>query len=208
MSRKILHIDASANGEQSESMRLSNDFIHRWKTEYPADQVIQRDIVGNPLPHIDSVILGSMMTPAEQRTPEQNATAGQYEELVQEFLDAEVLVLGVPMYNFSIPSTLKAWIDHITVPGRTFEYTAEGPVGLIRNKQVYIISTRGGFYKDNPMDQMDHQISYLQTLFGFLGIEDIQVIQAEGLNISPEVHDQSVEAAQIQIQETLAKAAA
>jgi len=205
MSRKILHIDASAQGERSESMRLSNDFIQHWKTQHPNDEIIQRDIVDNPLPHINGRILGSMMTPVEQRTSEQNVAAGQYEELVREFLDADVLVLGVPMYNFTIPSTLKAWIDHITVPGKTFEYTAEGPVGLISGKEVYILSTRGGFYKDSPMD---HQVSYLQTLFNFLGLEDIHVIQAEGLNISPETRDQSIEAAQLQIQETLAQAAA
>ncbi len=208
MPRTILQIDASAQGERSESRRLTDEFIQRWKSVSAEDQIIQRDIVDNPLPHINSAILGSMMTPAEQRSPEQSITAEQYEELLQEFLDADVLVLGVPMYNFTIPSTLKAWIDHITVPGKTFEYTAEGPVGLVSDKQVYILSTRGGFYNESPMDQMDHQVSYLQTLFGFLGIEDIQIIHAEGLNISPEVRDQSIAAAQIQIRDTLAQAAA
>mgnify|MGYP001408553066 CR=1 FL=1 len=205
MPRKILHIDASAQGERSESMRLSDDFIQRWKMRHPDDEIIQRDIVDNPLPHIDGLILDSMMTPPIQRTPEQRAVAAQYEELVQEFLDADVLVLGVPMYNFTIPSTLKAWIDHITVPGRTFEYAEEGPRGLVDGKQIYILSTRGGFYGDGPMD---HQVNYLRTLFGFLGIEDIQIIQAEGLNVSPETRDQSIEAAHTQIQETLAQAAA
>jgi FMN-dependent NADH-azoreductase len=205
MPRKILHIDASAQGERSESRRLSNDFIEHWQTRYPEDRITRRDIVENPLPHIDDLIVGSMMTPAGQRSPEQGVAAEQYEELVREFLDADVLVLGVPMYNFTIPSTLKAWIDHITVPGQTFRYTAEGPVGLVRGKQVHILSTRGGFYEGSPMD---HQVAYLQTLFGFLGVEDIQVIQAEGLNISPETRDQSMEAAHIQIQELLAQAAA
>jgi len=206
MTRKILHIDASALGERSESRLLSSDFIQRWGILHPEDEVIQRDIVNTPLPHMDGFTLGSMMTPAAERTSEQQTAANLAEELVQEFLDTDVLVLGVPMYNLGIPSTLKAWVDHISVAGRTFEYTANGPRGLSGDKQVYILSTRGGVYGDN--NPMEHQVSYMKTIFGFLGISDVHTIQAEGLNISPENRDQSIAAAHTQIQKTLSTAAA
>ncbi len=206
MTRKILHIDASALGERSESRRLSGDFIQHWSTLNPEDKVIRRDIVDNPLPHMDGFTLGSMMTPIAERTSEQETAANRAEELIQEFLDADVLVLGVPMYNLGIPSTLKSWVDHISVAGRTFEYTANGPKGLAGDKQVYILSTRGGVYGDNS--PMDHQVSYMNTIFSFLGISEIHTIQAEGLNISPENREQSIAAAHAQIQKTLSTAAA
>ncbi len=205
MASKILHIDSSARGEQSESKQLTSDFIRRWSLINPEDIIIQRDIVDDPLPHIDSFTLQSILTPEEERTPEQRKAVGKSDELIDEFLEADVLVLGVPMYNFTIPSTLKAWIDYITMPGRTFEYTAEGPKGLVSNKQVYILSTRGGVYGDGPMD---HQTNYLKVLFSFLGIQDIHIIQAEGLNISPESRDLGIAAAHAQIKDTLRAAAA
>lgn len=205
MARKILHIDASARGGNSESRRLTRDFIQRWLLVNPEDQIIRRDIVDSPLPHVDSGFLDSLMTQAEVRTPEQQMAVDRSDELIRELLAADVLVLGVPMYNFGIPSTLKSWVDHVTIAGRTFEYTAEGPRGLVGDKQVYILSTRGGIYGDSPMD---HQVSYLRTLLDFLGIRDIQVIQAEGLNISPESRDRSIAAAHARIKEMLEPATA
>ncbi len=200
MPRKILQIDASARGGQSESRRLTSEFIRRWRADNPEDVIIRRDIVDDPLPHINSLFLDGMMTPEGERTPEQQRAIDRSDELIRELLDADVLVLGVPMYNFGIPSTLKAWVDHISIAGRTFEYTADGPKGLVRNRPVYILSTRGGIYGDSPME---HQTSYLKTLFGFLGITDVHIIQAEGLNISPENRDKSVADAVDQIHETL-----
>lgn len=196
MSQSVLHIDASASGQNSESAQLSADFVAQWKARHPADQIFRRDIVTQPLPHLDQALLGALFTPQEQRSPEQVQQAARVDELVEEFLTADVLVLGVPMYNFGIPSTLKVWVDHIAQAGRTFRYTEQGPEGLAGGKQVFILSTRGGIYEDSPLD---HQVAYLRTLFGFLGIDDIQVIQAEGLNISADSKERSLSAARQEI---------
>ena len=205
MARKILHIDASARGANSESRRLTSEFLQRWHAASPEDVVIHRDIVDNPLPHVDSIFLDGLMTPEAERTPEQQQAVARSDELINEFLTADVLVLGVPMYNFGIPSTLKAWLDHISIAGRTFQYTAAGPKGLVSNKPVYILSTRGGIYDDSPME---HQTSYLKTMLGFFGIEDIHVIQAEGLNLSPEGREKSVAGAIAQIRKEVETATA
>jgi len=192
MTQTILHIDASALGDASESRRLSATFIEQWLQQHPDDKVVVRDIVDAPLPHLDGATLAALMTDAEQRDPTQAEAAARVDELVDEFLGADVLVLGVPMYNFGIPSTLKAWIDHIAIAGRTFRYTADGPVGLAGGKRVYVLSARGGLHGEGSDD---HQVRYLRTLFRFLGIDDVRVIQAEGLSISSEQREQSISAA-------------
>lgn len=175
----LLHIDASARATGSESRRLSSDFVAGWRNLYPAAKVITRDIVTAPLPHLDQALLSGLQTGSDERSPAQAAAVARVDELVAEFLAADCIVLGVPMYNFGIPSTLKAWIDHIAIAGRTFRYGAQGPVGLAGGRTVYLCSARGGVFGEGPMD---HQVSYLRTLFGFLGIDDLRVIQAEGLN--------------------------
>ncbi len=205
MARKVLHIDASARGANSESIRLTNEFLERWHAANPQDVIIHRDIVDKPLPHVDSIFLDGLMTPEAERTPEQQQAVTRSDELINEFLTADVLVLGVPMYNFGIPSTLKAWLDHISIAGRTFQYTATGPKGLVSNKPVYILSTRGGVYDDSPME---HQTSYLKTMFGFFGIEDIHIIQAQGLNLSPEGREKSITDAIAHIKEAVETATA
>ncbi|MCP3667988.1 MAG: FMN-dependent NADH-azoreductase [Gammaproteobacteria bacterium] len=192
MPKTILQIDASARGIDSESRKLSQSFITGWQSVHPEDVIITRDITENPLPHIDSSTLNSLMIATDERTPEQQIAAMRVDELIDEFMAADVLVLAVPMYNFGIPSTLKAWVDHVSIAGRTFEYTANGPKGLVKEIKVYLISTRGGIYGESPMD---HQVNYLKTLFDFLGIDNVEVIQAEGLNLSPEERDSSITAA-------------
>jgi len=178
---------------------------HKWKSEHPEDVVIVRDIVNTPLPHIDSTLLSGLFSPAASHTEEVKAALARVDELVEEFMDSDIIVIGAPMYNFGIPSTLKAWIDHIAQAGRTFEYTEKGPVGLVKGKRLFILSTRGGVYAESPMD---HQVAYLKTVFGFLGIEDIQVIQAEGLNLSPEHRERSLCTAEAEIRRAVSGAQA
>jgi FMN-dependent NADH-azoreductase len=192
MTQTVLHIDASAASAQSESRRLSALFVDRWLQHHPGDRVLLRDIVSTPLPHLDQILLDALMSSPEQHSPAQAEAAARVDEMVAEFLAADVLVLGVPMYNFGIPSTLKAWIDHIAIAGRTFSYGENGPVGLAGGRQVYIVSTRGGAYGEGPQD---HQVSYLRTAFGLLGIDNVQVIQAEGLQMSGRRREQSLAAA-------------
>jgi FMN-dependent NADH-azoreductase len=196
MSNTILRIDSSLNSETSDSRRLGDSFLQQWRAAHPADTVRVRDITSEPLPHIDHTLLQGATTTEAARPDAVRDTLRRVDELVGEFLAADVIVIGVPMYNFGIPSTLKAWVDHIAQAGRTFHYTEAGPQGLAGGKRVYLISTRGGVYDNSPMD---HQVAYLKTVLGFLGIEEINVIQAEGLNLSTESRQRSLAAAKAQI---------
>ena len=171
---KLLHLDSSILGENSASRPLTAAIVARWQDAVPALKVTYRDLAASPLPHLSGGSLAG--TDA--------AEAAEAERVMQEFLDADVVVVGAPMYNFGIPSTLKAWIDRIAVAGKTFRYTENGPEGLAKGKKVIVVSTRGGHYSSGPAAAMDHQESYLQAVFGFLGITDIEFVRAEGLNIS------------------------
>ncbi|MCG8425758.1 MAG: FMN-dependent NADH-azoreductase [Chromatiales bacterium] len=201
MGQKILHIDSSARFEGSESRILSRAFIDQWLALHPEDEVIVRDIISHPLPHLDETLLAGLFTPAGTLTVEMQAAVERVDELVEEFLAADILVLGVPMYNFGIPSTLKAYIDHIAQAGRTFKYTDQGPVGLAGDKQIYILSARGGIYDDSPMD---HQAAYLRTVFRFLGIDKVHLIHAQGLNMGEDIRDKSVRQALSDIEQLAA----
>ena len=196
MTKTVLHIDSSIRGNDSDSRSLSSEFISQWRVARPADSIQERDIVTNALPHIDATLLSGLFTNEGDRSDAMVAALSRVDTLVNEFLEADVIVIGAPMYNFGIPSTLKSWIDHIAQAGRTFRYTENGPEGMAKGKTVFILSTRGGIYDNSPMD---HQVAYLKTVFTFLGIEDIKVIQAEGLNLSPESRERSLSAANAQI---------
>lgn len=197
MSQTLLHIDASARSGDSDSRQLSAALLSRWRARHPDSRVLARDIVSQPLPHLDQTLFAAMMTAPEQHSPQQAEAAARVNALTDEFLAADVIVLGVPMYNFGIPSTLKAWIDHIVTPNRTFRYTAEGPVGMAGGRAVYVVSTRGGVHGEGPQD---HQVAHLRTVFGFLGIDDVRVIQAEGLDLSAEHREQALAAAMADIE--------
>jgi len=196
MTKTVLHIDSSIRGNDSDSRSLSSQFINQWRLARPADRIQERDIVTNALPHIDATLVSGLLTNEADRNDGMIEALSRVETLVNEFLEADVIVVGAPMYNFGIPSTLKAWIDHISQAGRTFRYTENGPEGMAKGKSVYIFSTRGGVYDNSPMD---HQVACLKTVFAFLGIEDIQVIQAEGLNLSPASRERSLASANSQI---------
>jgi FMN-dependent NADH-azoreductase len=124
--------------------------------------------------------------------------------LVDEFLAHDVIVIGVPMYNFSVPSQLKAWLDRLAQAGRTFKYTENGPVGLVSGTQVFVASARGGFYAEGPLTHMDYQESYLKTFFGFLGVRDVHFIRAEGVSKGPQLKEAGIQNAHSAIASTLA----
>ena len=180
---KLLHVDSSALGTHSVTRALGRDFVETWVRGHPGSTVTYHDLAANPLPHWAPVADAS--DPAVR--------AGN--ELLDEFLAADVVVIGAPMYNFSIPSTLKAWIDRIAVAGRTFRYGANGPEGLAGGKRVVIVSARGGVYSAGPAEAMDFQEDYLRKVFGFLGVADIEIVRAEGVNLSPENKQRAVAAA-------------
>lgn len=194
--KRLLHIDTSARLTGSDSRRLSAQFVRQWVDNHPEYQVMERDLVSKPLPHLDDAMLAAMMSPPEQHTPEKTRIADRINLLIDEFLSADAVVLGVPMYNLGIPSTLKAYIDHIVMAGRTFAYTDKGAVGLVPDKPVFIITARGGMHSGASTDQ---QAPYLQTLFNFLGIKQVNFIHSEGLNMGDEMRRQGIESAQAEI---------
>ena len=191
---KLLHVDSSILGQQSASRELGAAVVASWQAAVPGLEVTRRDLDANPLPHLS----GGSLAGAD---PAETAEAAQ---VMQEFLDADVVVVGAPMYNFGIPSTLKAWIDRLAVAGKTFRYTADGPEGLAGGKQLIIASSRGGFHQASGAD---FQETYLRFLFGFLGITDIDVVRAEGLAVSPEQRATSMADALAAVQQPLAEAA-
>ena len=205
---KLLFVSSSILGENSKSRALGLDFIETWKRRHPGTAVVERDLVAETLPHVTGAVLGAALTPAEKRSPEQAETAALADRLIEEIEAADVILLAVPMYNFSVPSTFKAWIDHIVRAGRTFRYGAEGPVGLLQNKKVFVVASRGGVYSSGAGKSMDFHEPYLRGVLGFIGLKDVTFIHAEGLAISPETAAGALDGARAAIAELLPKAAA
>ena len=170
----LLHLDASALGAGSVTRTLGAAVVAQWQGAVPGLRVDYRDLDADPLPHLTASVLGG----------EDTAAAAAGDATMRQFQAADVLVVGAPMYNFGIPSTLKAWIDRIAVAGKTFRYTADGPEGLAGGKRVIVASGRGGAYGD--ASPADFQEAYLRQVFGFLGIRDIDFVRAEGVALSPE----------------------
>jgi FMN-dependent NADH-azoreductase len=192
---KLLHLDASSLGQHSVSRALTAAVVAQITRDTPHTQVTYRDLIAQPLPH---------WTPVMDAESE---AAKLGEAVMEEFLAADIVVIGAPMYNFSVPSQLKAWIDRIAVAGKTFRYTESGPQGLAGGKQVIVVSSRGGVYSTGPAAGMDFQETYLRTVFGFLGVTDMEFIRAEGVNLSAEHKTNAVASAHISIGNLTTKAA-
>lgn len=203
---KLLHIDSSVLSENSVSRQLTRDLVEQWRHTVPGLEVVYRDLATDAPEHLSGAVLAAAGTPAGEREPAQRKTVEQGETLLAEFLAADVIVLGAPMYNFTIPSQLKAWLDRVVVAGRTFRYTEAGVQGLAAGKRVVVVSTRGGIYSDGPAHAMDHQEAYLKTIFGFVGITDVEIVRAEGVNLGAEQRTQAIAAAREQVR-TLLQAA-
>ena len=175
----VLHINSSVRNSGSLSRQLSGEFVAKLAAQ--GDTIVVRDLAAQPVPHLTEEVMGAFFTPAEQRSAQAAAAVQLSDTLVDELLAADVLVLAAPMYNFSVPSTLKAWIDHVARAGRTFQYTANGPVGLATGKKAYIFTASGGIYSEGPGAAYDYLSTYLRTALGFIGIMDIEFVQAEGV---------------------------
>jgi len=197
----ILQINSSARTVGSHSTRMANDIAARLQAANPSAALTLRDLGRTPHPALDEATLQALFTPAEQRTPAQNARVAQDGELIAELQAADVVVLGVPMYNFGVPAALKNWIDAIARAGVTFKYTDKGPVGLLQGKKLYVALARGGLYRDTPADT---QVPYLKTLLGFLGMTDVQFVYAEGLAMGPDAEKKALASADEQIEAVLA----
>lgn len=198
---KILQINASARREGANSTKLANTVTERLKAAHPAATVTLRDLAATPVTVLDEAALGALFTPAEQRSATQAAVVAEYDALIAEIQAHDAIVLGVPMYNFGVPVQLKAWIDAIARAGVTFRYTESGPEGLIKGKTVYVALARGGLYRDQPHDS---QVPYLKTVLGFLGLNDVRFIYAEGLAMGPEAAAKGFAQAEVDLAQALA----
>jgi FMN-dependent NADH-azoreductase len=196
---KLLHIDSSILGEGSVSRQLTAELVAAARVKHDDVHVTYRDLVAQPVGHLTAAHLAAAQgTTLESRALQQDVEAGQSD--LKAFLAADVIVVGAPMYNFAIPSQLKAWIDRIAVAGKTFRYTEKGPEGLAGGKKLFVVSSRGGFYgAGTPAAFLDHQETYLRGLFGFLGITDITLIRAEGLAAGDDHRLRALKNAQVEI---------
>jgi FMN-dependent NADH-azoreductase len=198
---RILQINSSQRRAASQSTRLATRIVERLLDVDPEATVAVRDLGADPHPVLDEAALGALFTPAAQRTIEQAQRVALDDALIDELEAADVVVLGVPMYNFGVPAQLKNWIDAISRAGVTFRYTASGPEGLLTGKKVYVALTRGGLYRNTPADT---QMPYLKTVFAFLGMTDVHFVYAEGLAMGAESEARALASAHEQIEEAVA----
>ena len=196
---KLLHVDSSILARNSVSRGLTATVVGQWKTRVPGLEVVYRDLVAEPLEHLSGSLLAARAGSPEGRTLAQQRDMEASDTALEEFLAADVVVVGAPMYNFAIASQLKAWIDRLAVAGKTFRYSSEGVEGLAGGKKVIVVSSRGGIYSAGSMAALDFQESYLKAVFGFLGVTDVEVVRAEGVNMGPEKRQAALEAAAEQI---------
>ena len=188
---KLLHIDSSVLGSRSVSRQVSAAIVDRLRKATPGLEVVYRDLTLTPLAHLSGSHLGAAEGTAADATLQQDLVAGQ--AVLEEFLAADIVVLGAPMYNFTIPSQLKAWIDRILVAGKTFKYGAQGAEGLAGNKRVIVAVSRGGFYgPGTPAAVGEHLETYLRWVFGFIGIANPEFIFADGIQVGPEHREKAL----------------
>ena len=193
---RVLVVQSSARQEGSISRELTEQLIELWGAKHPSDTITVRDVAASPVPHLDLDLLAGWMSPADQHTPAQAQALALSNELTDELLAADVLVLSAPMYNFAIPSTLKAWLDHVLRAGVTFKYTETGPQGLLSGKRAIVLTSRGGIYAGTGLDQQE---PYLRQALGFIGITDVTFVNAEGMNMGEEVQSKALAAAREQV---------
>ena len=175
----LLQLNSSIFSSGGQSTQLADQFVAVWQESNPDAQLLMSDLAKDPLPHLTAEGFLSFLAPADSRTAEQQAYVAVSEMLIEEIRQAQIIVIGLPMYNFGIPSTLKAYFDQIARSGITFRYTENGPQGLLTDKKVYIFAARGGNYLGTPLDT---QTSYVRDFLGFLGMNDVEFVYAEGMN--------------------------
>ena len=193
----VLQINASIYNGSGQSSQLARQFVSSLQARDPATKVLVRDVAAEqPVPHLDGRRFGAFLTKAEERDAEQAAVVAYSDALIDELREADIIVLGLPMYNFGVPSQLKAYFDHIARAGVTFKYTEKGPVGLLTGKKAYVFATRGGIYAGTPLDT---QSSYVRDFLRFVGITDVQFVYAEGLAVSEQSKESGLAKASAEI---------
>jgi FMN-dependent NADH-azoreductase len=187
MASNLLLVSSSLFGDASQSRTIAQDFVDRWTRTHPGTRLVHRALSADSIPHLTLATFKAASTPADKRNAAESETAALADALIGELEVADVIVIAAPMYNLSIPSTLKAWIDHVARAGRTFRYSASGPEGLLKGKQVFIVTGRGGVYSgESPARGLDFQEPYLRAALGLLGLTDVTFIHVEGVAMGPD----------------------
>lgn len=202
--KKVLTLNTGLNGTSGKSNKLVQDFVSRLKIQEQVS-VTERDLAVDDINHLNLNEMQSWMTPENERSNEQAKLALISDTLIAELENSDVIVIGMPMYNFGAPSVFKSWIDRVARAGKTFRYTENGPVGLLNNKKVYVLATRGGLYAGTPKDT---QTQYIKDVFAFIGIEDVEFVYAEGLAMGEESAKNALEQAEQKIVELIENLAA
>jgi FMN-dependent NADH-azoreductase len=199
----LLQINASINNGNGESSRLANQFVAAFQKSHPKATVVVRDVAAaEPVPHLNAERFGAFITKPEQRSAAQHSVVAYSDTLINELKQADVIVLGLPMYNFGVPSQLKAYFDHIARLGVTFEYTEKGPVGKLTGKKVYVFAARGGVYARDGVNEgtpLETQTNYVRDFLRFLGMSDVEFIYAEGLHMGPQSKQAALAKAEAEI---------
>lgn len=190
--KTLLQIHTSLYSGNGQSSQLAERFVERWKKVNRDGRVVARDLAAEPVPHLTAERFGALLAKPEDRTAGQAAVAAESDALIDELASADVVVIGLPMYNFGIPSTLKAWIDHVARAGRTFRYTGDGSIGLLTDRKTYLFAARGGQYRGTPRDT---QSAYMTHFLNFIGIRDIEFVYAEGLALGDDPRYEALQGA-------------
>ncbi len=201
--RTLLVITSSLFNGSGQSSRLADDFVELWKANHPDGRVMCRDLASDPVPHLTAETFSGFLADATERNPAQQAAVAVSESLIAELKQADEVVIGLPMYNFTVPSTFKAWMDYVARAGVTFRYTENGPEGLIDDKPLHVLCARGGEYAGTPADT---QSPLIESFFGMLGIKDVRFVYAEGLALGDEAREQSLDKARGQIDHVIESA--
>ncbi|PZU89371.1 MAG: FMN-dependent NADH-azoreductase [Chelatococcus sp.] len=194
----VLVLNSSASGPDSVSRKLAADTVAQLRAQHPGLEVVERDLAADPVPHLTAETT-AVIRGGEATTPAQIAAKRLSEDLIGELKAADIVVIGAPMYNFGIPSTLKTWFDYVLRAGLTFQYSEAGPEGLLKGKRAIVIESRGGLYSSGPAQPMDSQEPHLRTMLGFIGIADTAFIRAEKLGYGPEAKAQAISDAQAEL---------
>jgi FMN-dependent NADH-azoreductase len=194
----ILFVTSSPRGGASHSSKVAERVLADLVANHPDASVVRRDLARDPLPHVDEAFLGALFTPADARTDAQNALVAVSDALVDELEAADIVVIASAMINFTITSTLKTWLDYVARAGRTFAYIDGKPVGLLKDKRVVLVESKGGIYSDGPMKPSDFQLPYLRFILAFIGLTNVEVVTVEGVNFGPEQAEKALASAEQQ----------
>ncbi len=205
--KTILFIQSSPRGAESYSQQAARSVVNDLVARYPNAEVVVRDLADDPPPHVGQAFVGGLSAEPADRTREQAEALALSDLLIDELRAANILVLAVPMHNFGIPSTLKAWIDHVVRAGRTFSYSSSGPAGLLKGKRAFLVLASGGIYSDGPAKAFDFQEPYLRTILGFMGITEVDVVRVEGVAMSAVGAEKALASATERSKQIVAKAA-